>query len=118
MKHSFESAGGERAVAQMRTGYTRLNEYLHNVNVKESNKCQCEAVESVSQYLLFCPLFEKERSHRERLLENCGIMHLDLNILLDARKDDELKEWRSVIVSELETYVVKTERFVTRSANQ
>ena len=119
MKHSFESAGGERAVAQLRTGYARLNEYLHKVNVKESNKCQCGAVESVSHYLLFCPLFEKEREDmRKRLFENCGIIHLDLNILLDARKDDELKEWRSVILSELEMYVTKTERFATRPANQ
>ena len=62
MKHSFESAEGERAVAQLRTGYARLNEYLHKVNVKESNKFQCGAVESVSHYLLFCPLFEKEKS--------------------------------------------------------
>ena len=92
---------------------------MHKVNVKESNKCQCGAVESVSQYLLFCPLFEKEREvMRKRLFENCGIIHLDLNILLDARKDDELKEWRSVILSELEMYVAKTERFATRPANQ
>ena len=35
---AFESAGGERVVAQLRTGYARLNEYLHKVNVKESNK--------------------------------------------------------------------------------
>ena len=119
LKHSFESAGGERAVVQLRTGYARLNEYLHKVNVKESNKCQCGAVESVRHYLLCCPLFEKEREVlRKRLFENCGIMHLDLNILLDARKDDELKDWRSAILSELETYVAKTERFATRSANQ
>lgn len=119
VKYSFESAGGERAVAQLRTGYARLNEYMHKVNVKESNKCKCGAVESVSHYLLFCPLFEREREvMRKRLFENCGIIHLDLNILLDVRKDDELKEWRSVILSELEMYVAKTERFATRPANQ
>ena len=28
MKYTFDSVGGERAVAQLRTGYTRLNEYL------------------------------------------------------------------------------------------
>ena len=103
VKHSFESAGGERAVAQLRTGY----------------KCQCGAVESVSHYLLCCPLFETEREvMRKRLFENCGIMHLDLNILLDARKDDELKDWRSAILSELETYVAKNEQFALRSTNQ
>ena len=61
-----------------------------------------------------CPLFEEEREvMRKRLFESCGFMHLDLNIPLGARKDDELKEWRSVILSELETYVAKTEQFVT-----
>ena len=55
---------------------------------------------------------------RKRLYENCGIIHLDLNTLLDARKDDKLKDWRSAILSELETYVAKTERFATRPANQ
>ena len=68
-----------------------------------------------------CPLFEKEREvMRKRLFNGCGFMHLDLklNILLGARKDNELKEWRSVILSEHETYVAKTERFATQSANQ
>ena len=46
------------------------------------------------------------------------MIHLDLNVLLDARKDDNFKDWRSIILSELETYVAKTRRFVTRSSNQ
>ena len=57
-KHVFDSANGERAVAQLRTGYARLNEYLWKVNVVDCNKCQCGEIESVSHYLLFCPLYE------------------------------------------------------------
>ena len=119
IKHVFESAGGERAVAQLRTGFIRLNEYLHKIGAVDSNKCQCGEIESISHYLLDCQLFENEREiMRNSLFQNCGIIHLDLNVLLDARKDDDFKDWRSIILSELETYVAKTRRFVTRSSNQ
>ena len=68
MKHSFESAGAERAVAQLRTGYVRLNEYLCRVKSIESNTCQCGEIETVTHYLLHCPLFEEEREvQRKRL---------------------------------------------------
>ena len=120
MKHTFDSVGGERAVAQLRTGYTRINEYLHKVNVVESDKCQCGAIETVSHYLLACPLYDEEREiMRKRLFEMCRIIHLDLNILLDARNDDEYKDWRSNILCELEAFVAKTHRFAaTRPKNQ
>ena len=48
---------------------------------------------------------------RKRLSQNCGIVHFDLNVLLDARKEDEFKDWRSAILTELETYVAETKRF-------
>ena len=119
IKHIFDSASGERVVAQLRTGYARLNEYLHTVSVVDCNKCQCGEIESVSHYLLFCPLYEKEREiMRKRLSQNCGIVHFDLNVLLDARKEDEFKDWRSAILTELETYVVETKRFATRPSYQ
>ena len=121
MKHSFESAGGERAVAQLRTGYVRLNEYLCRVNVIESNTCQCGEIETVTHYLLLCPLFEEEREVlRKRLFDICGIIHLDLNMLpvLDVKKEDEFKDWRDTILSELESYVAKTQQFAARSTNQ
>ena len=119
IKHVFDSASGERVVAQLRTGYAKLNEYLHKVSVVDCNKCQCGEIESVSHYLLFCPLYEKEREiMRKRLSQNCGIVHFDLNVLLDARKEDEFKDWRSAILTELETYVAETKRFAARPSYQ
>ena len=101
-------------MAQLRTGFIRLNEYLHKIGAVDSNKCQCGEIESISHYLLDCQLFENEREiMRKSLFQNCGIIHLDLNVLLDARKDNDLKGWRSIILSELKTYVAKTRRFVT-----
>ena len=75
----------------MRTGFIRLNEYLHMIGAVDSNKCQCREIESISHYLLDCQLFENEREiMRKSLFQNCGIIHLDLNVLLDARKEDSL----------------------------
>ena len=85
----------------------------------DCNKCQCGEIESVSHYLLFFPLYEKEREiMRKRLSQNCGIVHFDLNVLLDARKEDEFKDWRSAILTELETYVAETKRFAARPSYQ
>ena len=117
LNHVFDSPSGKRAVAQLRTGYARLNEYLHKINVVDSSECQCGEVESVSHYLLICPLYENEREQmRRNLFQNCGIINLDMNTLLDARKEDELKEWRDIILTELETYVAGTKRFAPRNS--
>ena len=60
-------------------------------------------------------LFSKREIMRERLFETCGIAHLDLNLLLDAKQDDEFTDWRSYILTELEDFVVGTGRFTTHS---
>ena len=59
-----------------------------------------------------------EKEHlRRKLFETCGIAHLDLNLILDAKRDEEYIEWRSVILTELETFIAKTKRFATRNSN-
>ena len=76
--HKFESTKGEITVIQLRTGYARLNEYLHKINIVDSNKCQCGQIESISHYLLECSLYENERENlRRKLFQTCGIIHLD-----------------------------------------
>ena len=45
------------------------------------------------------------------LFEVCGITDLDLNSLLDAKCDDDYKDWRSLILLVLENYVAETKRF-------
>ena len=52
--------------------------------------------------MLECPLYENQREKLRKLFETCGIVHLDLNLLLDVKADDDYKEWRTLILSELE----------------
>ena len=51
---------------------------------------------------------------RRKLIENCGIAHLDLNLLLDTKQNENFKDWRNIILSEVETYVAETKRFITQ----
>jgi hypothetical protein len=42
-------------LAQLRTGMTPLNRYLHNIKVVESNLCECgETIESREHFVLRC----------------------------------------------------------------
>ena len=118
MKHKLETKKGEIIILQLRTGYVKLNEYQHKTNIAESDLCQCGEIESVKHYLMECELYENGRELlRQRLFESCGIAHLDMNLLLDAKHDDEFMEWRDVILSELETVVLDTKRFLTPNSN-
>ena len=55
---------------------------------------------------------------RKRLFECCGIIHLDINMLLDAKPEDDYREWIDLNLSELGTYVDGTKCFTTRELNQ
>ena len=118
IKHKLETKKGEIIISQLRNGYAKLNEYLHKTNIAESDLCQCGEIESVKHYLMECELFENGRELlRRKLFESCGIAHLDMNLLLDAKHDDKFKEWRGVILSELETFVLETKCFLTPNSN-
>ena len=119
LDHTFQSSLGEKIITQLRTGYTELNEYLQKSNIKKDANCECGEKESINHYLLECENYENEREQmRKRLFECCGIIHLDINMLLDAKPEDDYREWRDLILSELETYVDGTKRFTTRVLSQ
>ena len=74
-------------------GYIVLNDYLHKCNVKETANCDCGEKASVSHYLLDCPNYEKDREKmRKRLFDYCGHTYFDLNMLFDAKQEDNFKE--------------------------
>ena len=45
---------------------------------------------------------------RKKLFEFAGIAYLDMILLLDVKQKDEFKDWRSLILSELESFVAGT----------
>ena len=59
IRHKFDTRKGESAVAQLRTGYARLNEYLNKRYIAESDMCQCREIESVIHYLIGCEMYEQ-----------------------------------------------------------
>ena len=69
-------------------GYVRLNEYM-----KKRNLCQCGVVVSKTLYwiVLNMKMGEQMRRNSRMLFEACGVTHLDLNILLYAKHDDDTK---------------------------
>ena len=63
-------------------------------------------------YLLECPNYENEREKMsKRILDCCWIPNFCFNMLLAAKQEDDFKDWRNMILSQLETYVVETGRF-------
>ena len=81
--------------------------------MKENDNCECGGgIETVGHYLLQCPKYENEREiMRRNIFDCCGIANFGLNMLLDAKKEEDFKEWRNTILSHLENYVFETRRF-------
>ena len=49
-------------LAQLRTGMTPLNGYLHNIKAVESNLCECgEAIESREHFVFHCARWSEQR---------------------------------------------------------
>ncbi|KAF1817814.1 uncharacterized protein K489DRAFT_328744, partial [Dissoconium aciculare CBS 342.82] len=61
---SYDAFTREEAgiLAQARTGYTHLREYLACTHQADSATCECErGVESVNHVILHCPLWASQR---------------------------------------------------------
>ena len=54
---------------------------------------------------------------RRKLFEIGGIAYLDMILLLGAKQKDEFKDWRSLILSELGSFVAGTNHFSTPNSN-
>jgi hypothetical protein len=50
-------------LAQLRTGMTLLNRYLHNIKAVETNICDCsKVVESREHFILHCVRWSEQRN--------------------------------------------------------
>jgi ribonuclease HI len=48
-------------LAQLRTNISRLNTYLHNIKVAETDKCECGVLETIQHFPFFCPRWRQQR---------------------------------------------------------
>jgi hypothetical protein len=100
-------------LAQVRTGYCRLNDYLHSINATENNRCECGARETVRHFLLECKKWEQDRRQLQRRVRQRGD---DLAFLLGAytseAKDGPMDKWspNTNTVRETISFIRKTGR--------
>ena len=61
----------------------------------------------INHYLIECAKYENVREKMRKILfDCCRILHLDVNMLLEAKQEEDFKEWRGCILSELEDYKI------------
>ena len=81
-------------LVQVRSGYCRLNSYLHKIAKAESSDCECGTTESVHHFILECTKWEEQRQQLKTVV---GTRARDLAFLLGAyeseSKDGPIKHW-------------------------
>jgi hypothetical protein len=78
-------------IYNLRSGYAKLNDYCHKLNITESANCQCGERETVEHYILHCDQYEEAREKRiHDMFLLSGSMHLSLEVLLTVGADEEV----------------------------
>ena len=99
-------------IAQLRTRYAKLNDYLYKIGVSETRNCRCGGIETVEHYLLSCKSYFNEReSIRTTLFYQTGISELTTEVLLGINDSDLKKNHERTILSALGDFITQTARF-------
>ena len=97
---------------QLRTGYSKLNDYRHKLGQVETRYCECGQIETVQHYLLECPLYDEARyTLLKRLREELWIQAPNIYTLLGYDSPVEFPNWRELICEEVGHFIERTERF-------
>ncbi len=114
-RHAYPDNSSYTNIAQLRTGYARLQEYLHKTGQAPSPTCSCsESSETISHYLLECSNYDTERQlleHRVRIAT--GVPQLSMELLLSDGPEDSYLHDRAQIIMELSHFIQSTARFHT-----
>ena len=98
-------------IAQLRTGFSKLNDYLYKIGVSDSRQCKCGGIETVEHYLLHCEHYFNEReAMRTTLFKQEGITELTIDLLLECNNSDFKKEYGMTITLALGD-ITQTSRF-------
>ena len=84
-------------ITELRTGYSRLNKYKHQVGISKTSKCDCGAEESTDHYLLNCERYEAQRMTLQRnirAISPCFIM--DTQTLL-SKTESNKSHYRDIL---------------------
>ena len=91
---------------QLRTGYSKLNDYRHKLAQVETRYYECGQIETVQHYLLECPLYDEARyTLMKRLREQLGIHAPNIYTLLGYDSPVEFPNWRELIYEEVGGYI-------------
>ncbi|KAJ5876413.1 uncharacterized protein N7529_001997 [Penicillium soppii] len=78
-------------LAQLRTGMARLNGYLNQINVAETDQCDCgQARETVEHFLFRC---RKWTVHRTELLQCTQTHRGNISFFLGGRQPSDDQQW-------------------------
>jgi hypothetical protein len=110
--HDFPNKQISTVICNLRSGYAKINDYCHKLNITESANCQCGERETVEHYILHCDQYEEAR---EKLINDMfllsGSMHLSLEVLLTVGADEEVSLTETERIRLLANYIQETERF-------
>ena len=97
----------------LKTGYAALNSYLHKIGIASSPSCGCgHPAETVSHFLLDCPLHEAARDRLEfEIGKATGEYHPSLETLLGEGPDDHFTQHRNEIQMRLDDFISDSKRF-------
>jgi hypothetical protein len=59
--HDFPNKKNSTVIYNLRSGYAKLNDYCHKLNITESANCQCGKRETIEHYILHCDQYEEAR---------------------------------------------------------
>ncbi|KAJ5288046.1 hypothetical protein N7478_003732 [Penicillium angulare] len=78
-------------LAQLRTGMARLNGYLNQINVAETDQCDCgQARETVEHFLFRC---RKWTAHRTEMLQCTQTHRGNISIFLGGKQASDDQKW-------------------------
>jgi hypothetical protein len=109
--HDFPNKKISTVIYNLRSGYAKLNDYCHKLNITESANCHCQCGEreTVEHYILHCDQYEEAR---EKLIHDMfllsGSMHLSLEVLLTVGADEEVSLTETERIRLLANYIQET----------
>ena len=109
--HDFPNKKISTVIYNLRSGYAKLNDYCHKLNITESANCQCGERETVEHYILHCDQYMYEEARENCMFLLSGSMHLSLEVLLTVGEDEEVSLTETEQIRLLADYIQETKCF-------